>query len=149
VTSSLPAGTTVRDFPATGIGVDGQWARGRFSANAEWQRFQFDVPNFPVSPSTSAGYGELKTILLPRLFVAGRVGFLKNGSVTDAGQISVAKFAPTLTDYELGSGFWLAHNVLFKGSYTWLHSEGQQVSRTNVFGFQLVASFHSLNWAFR
>jgi hypothetical protein len=46
----LPAGTTVRDFPATGLGVDVQWASGRWSAQGEWQRFQFNYPDFPGLP---------------------------------------------------------------------------------------------------
>ena len=149
VASFLPGGTSVRDFPATGVGVDGQWARGRWSVNAEWQRFQFDLPNFVVSPSTTAGYGEAKSVLTPRLYLAGRVGYLKNGSVTDSRHISAPKYAPALTSLELGAGVWLHRNLLLKSSYGWLHMEGQRGSQNNVFGFQLVANFHALNWAFR
>jgi hypothetical protein len=149
VASLLPTGTSVRDFPATGIGVDGQWARGRWSVNAEWQRFQFDLPNFVVFPSTTAGYGEAKSVITPRLYLAGRVGYLKNGRVTDTTLVSAPQYAPTLTSFELGAGVWLRRNLLLKGSYGWLHSEGETGGENNIFGFQLVANIHALNWAFR
>lgn len=149
VASFLPAGTSVRDFPATGIGVDGQWARGRWSVNAEWQRFQFDLPNFAVSPTTTAGYAEAKSVLTPRLYLAARVGHLKNGSVTDSGQVSALQYAPTLTSLELGAGVWLRRNLLLKSSYGWLHTEGMTGTQDNIFGLQLVANLHALNWAFR
>jgi hypothetical protein len=149
VASFLPAGTGIRDFPATGIGVDGQWARGRWSVNAEWQHFHFDLPNFVVSPSTATGYAEVKSVLTPRLYLATRVGYLKNGSVTDSTQNSAPEYSPTLGSLEVGAGVWLRRNLLLKGSYGWLHTEGVAGSRNNVFGLQLVANIHALNWAFR
>jgi hypothetical protein len=149
VASFLPAGASVRDFPATGIGIDGQWARGRWSVNAEWQRFQFDLPNFVVSPTTTTGFAEVKSVLTPRLYLTARVGYMKNGSVLDSTQIFAAQYAPTLASLELGGGVWLRRNLLLKGSYEWLYTEGEPGSQNNVFGFQLVASIHALNWAFR
>src|SRR4029077_2596374 len=70
--SVLPAGSNVRSFPASGLGVDVQWAGGRWSVNGEWQKFRFESPNFTVSPSVQSSYLEIKTRLTPRLFVAGR-----------------------------------------------------------------------------
>jgi hypothetical protein len=148
VASFLPAGTGVRSFPASAIGIDGQWARGRWSVNGEWQRFQFDLPNFIVSPTTTAGYAEAKSVITPRLYLAGRVGYLKNGMVTDSRLKSANQYAPTLSSLELGAGVWLHRNVLLKSSYEWLRMEGQRGNQNNVFGLQLVANFHALNFAF-
>ena len=36
----LPAGTSVRSFPASGLGLDAQWAWGHWSTSGEWQRFE-------------------------------------------------------------------------------------------------------------
>ncbi|HUI77809.1 MAG TPA: hypothetical protein VLY24_07820 [Bryobacteraceae bacterium] len=148
VASFLPVGTSVRDFPATGIGVDGQWARGRWNVNGEWQRFQYDLPTFGVSPSTTTGYVEAKSVITPRLYVAGRVGYLKNGGVTDGAMVSAAQYAPTLTSLELGAGVWLRRNLLLKGSYEWLRTEGETGNQDNVVGLELVANIHAINWAF-
>ena len=151
VSSYLPAGTSIRDFPATGVGIDGQFVRGHWNINGEWQRFQFDLPNFTVSPTTTAGYGEVKRILTPRFYAAVRAGYLKNGSVTDASGVSLplASIAPTLTDVEFGGGIWLRRNLLLKGSYGWLHMPGSDDGEYNVLGLQLVATIHKLNWAWR
>jgi len=59
VISWLSAGQTARDFPATGAGLDAQWARGRWSTSGEWQWFRFDYPGFRIAPSTSIAYAEV------------------------------------------------------------------------------------------
>jgi hypothetical protein len=145
----LPAGTTVRDFPATGLGVDGQWALGRYSLNGEWQRLQFDAPNFVIAPTINAGYIEGKARLTPRLYMAGRVGRLGTGRVSDIHGVSADQFAPALKSYELAAGAWLNRYTLLKVSYSWLKSEGSSSNLTNVVGFQLVTSLHPVQWAWR
>jgi len=145
----LAAGTTARDFPANALGVDAQWARGRWSAGGEWQHFRFDSPNFVVSPSINSTYGEVKTVLTPRLFLAGRAGWLSPGGAVDKKGISTAQFAPSIASYELGAGVWLNHYQLLKASYEWLDIEHQTGSRFNVLGVQLVTTFHMPDWSFR
>ena len=145
----LPAGTTVRDFPASGVGTDVQWARGHWSVSGEWQRFRFDSPNFTQSPSLTAAYTEVKRVLSPRIYVAGRVGWLKYGSVADKHGESSDEFAPTIGSYEFAAGCWLNRRQLLKVGYEWLKIEHQGGTRDNVLGVQLVTSLHPLNWAFR
>jgi len=148
VATLLPAGTAVRDFPASGIGADVQWARGRWSATGEWQRFRYDSPHFTVSPSVISTYGEVKSVLTPRLFVAGRVGWLKPGGATDTSGAFTSAFAPSVKSYEVGGGYWLNRHQLLKASYEWLRTEYGVGSSNNVTGFQLVTTFHAINWAF-
>jgi hypothetical protein len=138
----------VRDFPASGIGADVQWARGRWSATGEWQRFRYDSPHFTVSPSVISTYGEVKSVLTPRLFVAGRVGWLKPGGATDTSGAFTSAFAPSVKSYEVGGGYWLNRHQLLKASYEWLRTEYGVGSSNNVTGFQLVTTFHAINWAF-
>jgi hypothetical protein len=145
----LPAGTKVHDFPATAAGIDVQWARGRWSAAGEWQRFRFDSPNFVVSPSINSTYAEVKTILTPRLFVAARPGWLSPGGAVDKQGISTSKFAPSIASYELAAGWWLNRHQLVKTSYEWLNIEHQPGTRFNVLGIQLVTTFRALDWPFR
>jgi len=145
----LPAGTTVRDFPASGLGSDAQWARGRWSASGELQWFRFDSPGFVVSPSITSGYVELKATLTPRLYLAGRCGFLDSGRVQDESGVSAAQFAPNIKSYELSAGVWVRRNQLLKAGYEWQSFSGQTGSRANVLGAEYVMQFHSLSWAFR
>jgi len=145
----LPAGTTLRDFPASGIGVDAQWARGHWSVSGEWQRFQFDLPNFVESPSLAVGYAEIKRVLTPRVYLAARLGWLKTGRVADNQGVSASEFAPKVGSYEFAGGFWLNRRQLLKVGYEWLDIGGQGGTRNNVIGIQLVTSIHAVNWAFR
>ncbi len=145
----LPTGTTVRDFPASAVGADVQWARGHWSISGEWQKFGYDLPNFVQSPSVTAGYGEVKSVLTPRFYLAGRVGWLKPGHVADNQGIRADEFAPKMASYEFAAGCWLNRHQLLKVGYEWLDVQYQGGSHNNVLGLQLVTSIHALNWAFR
>jgi hypothetical protein len=145
----LPAGSTLRSFPASAVGVDAQWALGRWSVDGEWQKLWFDSPNFTTAPSFTSGYGEVKTVITPRLFVAGRAGWLKPGSVADNSGVTSGQFASTLQAYELGAGYWLGRNELLKGSYEWMHIQGLSGTKFDVVGMQFVVRFNSLGLTFR
>jgi len=149
VASLLPTGTSVRDFPASGIGADVQWARGRWSATGEWQRFQFNYPNFAVSPSVTSTYAEVKRILTPRFYIAGRAGWLRPGSAADTTGVTTDQFAASMASYELGAGCWLNRHQLLKTSYEWMRIENLPGTHANVVGLQLVTTFHALDRAFR
>jgi hypothetical protein len=145
----LPAGTTVRDFPASAVGADVQWARGHWSVSGEWQKFWYDSPNFVQAPSVTTGYGEVRSVLSPRFYLAARIGWLKPGRVADNQGISAAEFAPRMGSYEFAGGYWLNRHQLLKLGYEWLDVQYQGGSHNNVLGVQLVTSIHAMNWAFR
>jgi hypothetical protein len=44
----------------------GIWARGRWSTSGDGQRFQFDFPNYSISPVAAFAYAEVKAVLTPR-----------------------------------------------------------------------------------
>lgn len=145
----LPAGTTVRSFPASGIGADVQFAKGRWILSGELQRFWFDSPNFTVAPSMTSGYGEVKRVLTPRFYLATRAAWLTGGNVVDNTGVSASQFASTLQSYEFGAGSWLGRNELLKASYEILHPQGFTGTRLNVIGVQFVVRVNSLAWTFR
>ncbi len=145
----LPKGTTVRSFPATGTGLDVEWARGRFNTHSELQQVRFDSPNFIVPPRILAGYVEVKGRVTPRIYAAVRDGFLKTQSVTDKLGVSAAEFAPTLHTTEVGLGYWLRPRILAKVSYEFAQAAGSSGAKSNVLGLQLVASFNQLQWAWK
>jgi len=147
VASWLPWGTTLRSFPASGVGGDVQFARGRWNATGEWQRFWFDLPNFTQSPAVETGYGELKAILTPRFYLAERIGWMNSRSVVSQG--IWGEFQAPTSSYETAMGCWLNHYQLLKVGYEFLNSGYQPGTLGNVFGVQLVTSIHALNWAFR
>jgi hypothetical protein len=144
----LPAGTSVRNFPASGLGIDVQWARGHWNTSGEWQRFQYDLPGFTQAPSVVSTYGEVKRILTPRLYLAARAGWLNPGGAADISGASTNQFAPWIRSYELGGGWWLNRHQLLKGSYEWLRVEHFPGTQNNVLGVQFVTTFHALDQTF-
>jgi hypothetical protein len=137
-----------RNYPATGVGADLQWAKGRFSAEAEWQRFQFDYPQFVTSPAVSFGYVELKAILTPRLYAATRLGYQKYNAVRDQTMTSSDPFLSGRRSYEFALGYRPNRWQLFKVEYQRLRVEGEQTFDT-ILAFQLVTSIQSLSKTFR
>ncbi len=144
----LPLGNTVRNYPATGAGADLQWAKGRWSVEAEWQRFQFDYPQFVASPALSFGYVELKAILTPRLYAATRLGYQKYNGVQDQTMTSSNPFLSGRRSYEFAVGYRPNRWQLFKVEYQRLRVEGEQTFDT-VLAFHLVTSIQSLSKALR
>ena len=126
----------VARLPATGIGTDIQWARGRWSAAGEWQRFQFNRPDGSKAVGNYE-YGEVKLILTPRLYAAARIGFRSQD------------FQPSRHTTELAVGFRPNRIQLLKVGYLWMGGEEVEGSEYNVFGIQYVTSIHSLSKAFR
>jgi hypothetical protein len=145
----LPAGRTVVNFPATGAGLDVQWARGRWSTSGEWQWFHFDYPNFRVSPTASFAYAEIKAVLTPRIYAALRVGVQRNGRVADLTQQSRQSFEPNQQAYEFALGYRPNRWQLLKVGYEWLRTSDVSPSRDNVLGIQFVTSIQSLSKAWR
>jgi hypothetical protein len=145
----LPAGSTVRSFPAIGTRARRRMGARRLSANGELQDFRFDAPNFVVPPRILAGYIELKGRITPRIFAAVREGFLKTESVLDTQGVSASEFSPTLQATEVGVGYWLHPRVLAKVSYEFMHTAGSSGSESNVLGMQLVVRLNQLQWGWK
>lgn len=145
----LPAGQNVRDFPATGAGLEAQWARSRWSANGELQWYRFDYPGFRVSPLAAFGYVEIKTIINPRTYFAVRAAYQRNNRIADSGGLSSDTFDPNHQSYEFAIGVRPNRWQLIKVSYEWLQTAEVSGTRDNVFGIQLVTSIRSISAAWR
>ena len=148
VAYALPLGTSVRSFPASGLGLEAQWARGHWSVSGEWQRFQYDYPGFTQAPSVISTYAEAKRILTPRFYVAGRAGWFKPGGAADASGASISEFSPSIASYELAGGWWVNRHQLLKASYEWFSIEHVPGTQNNVLGVQFVTTFHAIDQAF-
>ena len=136
----LPPGKTFSSFPATGAGLDAQWARGRWKTSGEWQWFQFDSPSFRISPRSSVAYAEVKAVLTPRVYAALRVADQRNGRVADFIQPGSQSFEANVQAYEFAIGYRPNRWQLCKIGYEWLRSSDVPGTRDNVLGVQLVTS---------
>jgi hypothetical protein len=145
----LPSGQSVRNFPATGVGLDLQWARGRWSTTGEWQRFHFNYPGFRIAPTASFAYAEVKTVLNARTYLAFRAGYQRNNHLEDLTELTDETFAPNRQSYELAVGFRPNRRQLFKVGYEWMKIADVSGTRDNVFGIQLVTSIQAVSKAWR
>jgi len=156
LTPLLPEGRTIRDFSASGVGVDAQWSRGHWSTEGEWQHFRFDLPGFVDSPSENAAYVQVKRILSPRTFIAARMNEQQFGRIQDSLGVSAHRYqAPRYVD-EFSLGYRLNRQQLVKLGFDWTNlgawtadngywpgSQGYGVQ------LQLVSSFTALSRPFR
>lgn len=151
--SLLPRGTTIHDFPALGLGMDTQWARGRFSLDGECQQFRFDLPGFVRSPSERVAYVQLKTILSPRTFVAARATMLGFGRVQDRSGMSANHFGAPQQAYEFGFGYRPNRHQLIKAGYEWINRNDSLINNVpdahgSMFQVQLVTTLEAFSGAF-
>lgn len=152
----LPQGKSIRDFPASGIGIDAQWARGPWAAEGEWQHFRFDLPGFVTSPSENAGYAQVKRILTPRVFLAVRGSAQRFGRVQDTSGVSANSYqAPQYID-EFSFGYRFSRQELLKLGFNWTdrsawYADDWWWPASHGYGvqLQLVTSFTALERAFR
>lgn len=136
------------NWPFTAVGIDGQWARGRWSVSGEWQRFYFLYPRFRLSPVVKYGYIETKAKLSPRVYIATRVGLNSFSAFQPIEMPAPAMLHPNRESVEIAIGYRLRRNHLVKIGYEWLHDDGQLDTRNNIFGVQIVTSINALTRAF-
>ena len=144
--SQLDPGLHWRQFTASGIGLDAQWARSRLSLTGEWQRLQYRYPDFPSGPSVQYGYVEAKWTLHPRWFAATRVGYQRHSSVGDQAVHGHSHFLPTRSAYEFAVGYRPRTSHLLKAGYLWMPSTRRFGPRDDVLGFQWVVDLPTVSW---
>lgn len=151
----LPSGTRLQDFQSSGVGADMKWSHGAFSTQGEWQHFGFEVPNFPVSPSEQAAYGQVKIVLTPRAFVAARASTVRYGRAQDNSGSGLSQFAASQENLTFSAGYRFNRLMLLKTEYGWTHLDSWSggwfwpSDQGNVVSVQLVTSFTAISQAFR
>jgi hypothetical protein len=125
----LPGELNPSELPARAEGVDANWAHGHTIAYAEVQRFTLPYTKIPTLRETM-GYGELRQVLSPRWFVAGRYGMASNNYVTRTQSV------------ESSVGFRPDRLQLLKIGYEFEHYSSGNEREDNIVGIQLVTTFH-------
>lgn len=154
--SLLPTDRNLQNYAATGVGIDATWSSGPWSAQGEWMHFDFALPGFVASPSQSAAYAQVKRILTPRVFAAGRVNFENFGPIKDQPGVSAIHFAGPQQLYELTIGYRLNRVQIIKAGVAWQHGEAWTAAGSfwpEIEGYalelQLVTNFTAVSKAFR
>jgi hypothetical protein len=123
-----PGEAKPRDLPASAYGIDVQWGRGPWTANGELQRFQRAYRAVPTM-NQHVGYAEVRRVLHPRWYVAGRAGYLRSSSF--AGREA----------YEFVAGFRPNRHQLVKAGYQAQHGPTIRGTLSNTVALQLVTTF--------
>ncbi|HEX4283833.1 MAG TPA: hypothetical protein VHZ28_01995 [Terracidiphilus sp.] len=116
-------------LPANAFGVDGNWTRGHTSVQGEWQKFVLTYSVIPDFRET-AGYAEIKQVLGPRWYVAGRYGETRSNP------------GGRMQRMESAGGFRLNRLQLIKASYELDRYPGGTESNDNTLGIQFVTTLH-------
>ena len=145
----IPAGLSATDFPASAVGADAQWARGRWSAGAEWDRFVFAFPHVSNAPAVKMGYSELKLIITPRWYSAFRANYQTDDYAVVGGVQSPTTVFPNRQYYEIAAGFRPDRFQLLKVGYEWAHVQNGEANHDNVFGIQFVTTFNGVSKALK
>jgi hypothetical protein len=77
----FPGEAKPHDLPASGVGVDADWARGHWNVRGEWQKFVMSYKAIPTF-HTNGAYLEAKRVLTPRWFIATRVGYTHSSAAS-------------------------------------------------------------------
>lgn len=130
----FPGEARPRDLPASGVGIEGGWAKGHWNTMGELQWFTRDYRAIPTF-TQRAGYIESRRTLGPRWFAAARVSFLTE-----------TESAPTRL-YEIAIGFRPNTKQLLKVEYQLpIESEPIKGSGSGLV-IQFVTSLHPISLA--
>jgi hypothetical protein len=119
-------------LPATGLGADLEWGRGRWNVNAEWQKFQMDYQVRPTFLEQTA-YGEVRMVLRPRWYLATRLGFMR------------ANVFPGWQSYEAAVGFRPGTHELVKVEYEIEQGPAIHGTQKNTLAIQFVTTLRPLS----
>jgi hypothetical protein len=114
-------------LPATGLGADVSWAHGHTTVYGELERFEMPYSVIPTFRQW-AGYAELKRVLSPRWYAAGRYGYT-NASAT--GQTH---------SVEAAAGYRPNRHLLIKAEYEAQVRDYGSIGTENIVAVQLVTT---------
>lgn len=126
----FPGEVSPRKLPAHAIGVDANWSHGHTAVFAEAQRF---IMPYTVIPTfrESAGYAELRQVLGPRCFVAGRYS------------LSSTNATGRTNSFEAAGGYRPNRHQLLKVGYEVQHYSSANESDDHILGIQFITTFHT------
>jgi len=117
----VPPGTSSADFDQRVWGFDFQYSRGYLELNGQWVNFRYEVPYYYEVTDDTSWYLELKYTWTPRLYGAARFGKYQIAYIASyGGTYGLPRVAPgrEFSDLEIGLGYRLSSNVLFKVAYS-------------------------------
>jgi hypothetical protein len=131
----FPGEAKPHDLPASGVGVDADWATGHWNVRGEWQKFVMSYKSIPTF-HTNGAYLEAERVLTPRWFVAARVGYTHSSA------------ASGYQTFEAAAGFRPDAAQIVKAGYVVSRSQ-RNGDLDKALVLQIVTSVHPLSMAWR
>ena len=125
----FPGEANPSTLPASGVGIDVNWAHAHSSVLGELQRFVMPYKAIPTFHET-AGYGEFRQVLSPRWYAAVRGGF------------STANAGGNTQVLETAAGFRPGRFQLIKAGYQYEHYSLGNQRNNNTFAVQFITTIH-------
>ena len=125
----FPGEANPNTLPASGVGIDVNWAHAHSSVLGELQRFVMPYKAIPTFHET-AGYAEFRQVLSPRWYAAVRGGF------------STANAGGNAQILETTAGFRPGRSQLIKAGYQYEHYSVGNQRNNNIFAVQFITTIH-------
>lgn len=125
----FPGEANPSKLPAHAVGIDMNWAHGHTTAYAEAQRFVMPYTLIPDFRDT-AGYAEVRQVLSPRWFVAGRYS------------ITSTNATGRTNSFETAAGYRSDRFQLLKVGYEFKHYSTSTEHDDHVLGIQFITTLH-------
>lgn len=134
-------GLRLGDFPESSLGVDVDYALGRFVFFSECVYKNWDSPTIPGGLKAYGFFVEPRYKVLPGLYVALRAEHLQFDAIPVAGGRAPSDF--DVSRLELGAGYTLERDLRVKASYQWNYTGGASPSDPDddLVQAQLVSAF--------
>ena len=126
----FPGEANPSELPARAAGIDVGWAHGHTNVQGEFQKFVMTYKAIPTFRE-SAGYGEVRQVLGPRWFVAGRYGYSDSNAAGKEQRV------------ETSAGFRLFRFELIKIGYETKHYSVGPQHDDHTFAMQFVTTLHA------
>ena len=126
----FPGELSPSELKAHAVGIDASWAHGHTIAQGEFQKFVMPYTAIPTFRE-SAGYGEIRQVLSPRWFLAGRYGQSTSNAAGNERRI------------EASAGFRLFRFELIKAAYEVRHYSVSYKDDDHTFAVQFVTTLHA------
>jgi len=116
VSQSLPANRW-QDFKQKVAGIDAQFSRGYLEINGQLVMSEYEIPTLQAKARDQSSYLELKYTWTPRLYGAVRYERVEASAVEYSETLGWQAPQARFRKVELGIGYRLSFNTLFKATY--------------------------------
>lgn len=128
----LPPGADREDFTQNTLGLDVRWAHHNVIVSGEVVISEFETPT-AGDLRTASWFLQTRWKVSPGVWLAARFGWISANDATDPAGNDVS-WQPDVWRAEIGGGWRVSPNILFKAGYSFTHSAGDTAAGEQLLG---------------